>query len=56
MFSYRNEKTGEVVTCGGWEDLAEIKRRSLAKGHIWRELRYIPLVVRSGTLQPVGEC
>ncbi len=56
MYSYRNEKTGEVVTCGGWTDLAEIKKRSIAKGHVWRQLRYIPLMVREGHLVPVGEC
>jgi hypothetical protein len=46
--TYRNTSTNEVCTCAGFLELSCIKARSLSKGHVWIELRYIPIEVKCG--------
>lgn len=41
MYSFLNYVTREVVTCLDWISLAEHRKRSIEKGHVWGQLRYV---------------
>jgi hypothetical protein len=44
LYAYRNTKTNEVVVCSGFQELTQIKHRSLIeKKHVWWEMRFIPI-------------
>lgn len=55
MFSYVNNKTDEIVTVVDWQSLAEHRAKSLKKGHVWTELRYVPIRMVDGRVIVEGE-